>query len=86
MPDQILIVLFAELKLYRFRAVGDLFPELLSILEECGATGWGCPAALRISRILEEFLEKGSATGLGVPDQILIVLFAELKLYGFRPG
>ena len=56
-PGQILIVLFPKLRLYRFWGVGGLFPELLSILEECGATGLGAPGALRISRIIQYFGE-----------------------------
>ena len=40
-PDQILIAVFPELRLYGFRRAESWFPKLLSILEEGGATGLG---------------------------------------------
>jgi hypothetical protein len=40
-PGRILSVFVAELKLYGFRPIRGRFAELLSILEEAGATGLG---------------------------------------------
>jgi len=48
-PGQILIALFAKLRLYGFWRGEGLFAELLRVLEEGGATGLGgSPRALRI--------------------------------------
>jgi hypothetical protein len=38
-PDQILIAVFPELRLYGFRGAESWFPEFLKVLEEGGATG-----------------------------------------------
>jgi hypothetical protein len=61
-PGQIVVAFVAELKLYRFRGVGGMFPELLRILEKHDARGW----AERPFPKLLCILETAGATGSGM--------------------